>query len=80
MIGEDGSVEDKLLVGVDLLLDVEVIGHEWVPVVECVKLRGNTILVLELLIEEQLRVKLELEVVATQVLHIVFDDNFDGLT
>lgn len=50
------------------------------PVVECVKLSSNTVLVLELLVEKQLWVKLQLEVITTQVLYIVFNHNLNGFS
>lgn len=48
VVDDNGGVEDKLLVGVDFLLDVEVLGHERMPVVERVELGGDAVLVLEL--------------------------------
>jgi len=80
MVGHHRRVEDKLLVAVHLLLDVERLGHQRVPVVQGVELGGDAVLVLETLVEQQLRVKLELEVVAAQVLHVVLDHDLDGLT
>lgn len=80
MLGHDGGVEDKLLVAVICLLDVETIGHQRVPVVKGVELRRDAVLVLEALVKEQLGVKLEFEVIATQMLHVVLDHDFDGLT
>lgn len=50
------------------------------PVVQGVELRCNAVLVLETLVEEQLRIKLEFKVIATQMLHVVFNNNLDGLT
>lgn len=50
------------------------------PVVQGVELRCDAVLVLEALVEEQLGIKLEFEVIATQMLHIVFNHNLDGLT
>lgn len=73
-------VEDELFVAVLLLLDVKTVGHQWVPVVQGVEFRCDAVLVLETLLEQQLRVKLEIEVIAAQVLHVVFDHNFDGLS
>lgn len=73
-------VKDELLVAVLLLLDVETVGHQRVPVVQGVELGCDAVLVLETLLEQQLWVKLELEMVAAQVLDIVFDYNLDGLS
>lgn len=72
-------VKDKLFVAVLLPLDVKTVGHQWVPVVQGVEFGRDAVLVLEPLFEQQLRVKLELEVIAAQVLDVVFDHNLDGL-
>lgn len=77
--GHHRVVEDKLLVAVFLVLDVEAVGHQRVPVVQRVELGRDAVLVLETRLEQQLRVKLELEVVAAQVLDVVFYHNLDGL-
>lgn len=79
MLGHYGGVEDKLFIAVILPLNVETIRHQRVPVVQGVELRCNAVLVLEALVEEQLGVKLELEVIPAQVLHVVLDHNLDGL-
>ena len=57
MVRDYGIVEEKLLVAVDLLLDVESIRHQGMPVVEGVELRRDTVLVLEALVEQQFRVE-----------------------
>lgn len=73
-------VKDKLFVAVLLLLDVKTVRHQRVPVVQGVEFGCDAVLVLETLLEQQLRVKLELEVIAAQVLDVVFDHNLDGLS
>lgn len=80
MLGQNRVVKHKLVVAVDLVLDLKVVGHQRVPVIQSAEFRCDAVLVLEALIEEKLRVKLELEVVATQVLNIVLNHDFDGLT
>lgn len=80
MLSHYSGVEDKLLITVIFLLNVESIRHQWVPVVQGVELGCNAVLVLEALVEEQLGVKLELEVISAQVLHVVLDNNLDGLS
>lgn len=80
MLGHYGGVEDKLFIAVVFLLNLEGVRHQGVPVVQGVELRCNAVLVLELLAEQQLGVKLELEVIAAQVLHVVLDHNLDGLS
>lgn len=79
VLDEDGVVVEELLVAVFLVFDLEAVRQQGVPVIECVEFGCNAVLVLELLIEKQLRVELEFEVVATQVLHVVFDHNLDRL-
>lgn len=79
VLSHDRRVEDELFVVVFFLLDVESVRHQRVPVVQGVELGRDAVLVLEALVEQQLGVELELEVVATQVLHVVLDDNLDGL-
>lgn len=79
MLDEDGVVVQELLVVVLLVFDLEAVRQQGVPVIECVEFGCDAVLILELLVEQQLRVELEFEVVATQVLHIVFDHNLDSL-
>lgn len=79
MAGHHGVVEDKLLVAVFRLLDVKAVGHQRVPVVQRVEFGRDAVLVLEALLEQQLRVKLELEMIAAQVLDVVFYHNLNGL-
>lgn len=73
-------VKDELFVAVLLLLDVKTVGHQWVPVIQGVEFGCDAVLVLEILLEQQLWVKLELEMIAAQVLDVVFDHNLDGLS
>lgn len=80
VLSHDRSVEDKLLVAVICLLNVETIRHQRVPVIKGVELRCNAVLVLEALVKEQLRIKLQFEVIATEMLHVVLNHDFDGLT
>lgn len=79
MLGHHSGVEDKLFVAVIPLLNVETVRHQRMPVVQGVELGCDAVLVLEALVEQQLRVELEFEVISTQVLNIVLDHNFDGL-
>lgn len=80
MLQHDGVVVEELLEGVLLVVDVEGVRQQWVPVVQGVELSCDAVLVLEPLVEEQLRVKLQLEVVPTQVLHVVLYNNLDCLS
>lgn len=80
MLQHDGVVVEELLEGVLLVMDLEGVRQQWVPVVEGVELGCDAVLVLKPLVEQQLRVKLQLEVVPTQVLHIILYNNLDCLS
>lgn len=80
MLQHDGVVVEELLEGVLLVMDLEGVRQQWVPVVEGVELSCNAVLVLKPLVEQQLRVKLQLEVVPTQVLHIILYNDLDCLS
>lgn len=79
MVHQYGGVEQELLIAVVLGAHREGVGHERVPVVEMVELQGDAVLVLELDAEQQLWVELELQEVAAQLLHVLLDDDLDGL-
>lgn len=79
IVHQHGGVEQELLVAVVLGAHLEGVRHERVPVVEMVELHGNAVLVLELDAEQQLRVELELQEVAAQLLHVLLDHDLDGL-
>lgn len=76
----DGVVVEELLESVFLVMDLEGVGQKRVPVVESVEFGCNAVLVLKSLVEQQLRIELEFEVVAAQVLHIVLDNDLDCLS
>lgn len=80
VLRHDRGVEEELLVAVDLILDMEVIGHERVPVVKGVKLGRDPVLVLETMVKQELWIKFKLKVVGAQVLHVFLNDNLDGFT
>lgn len=80
MPDENGVVVEKLFEVVLLVLDVKGVGQQRMPVIKYVELCRDAVLVLELFAEEQLGVKLEFEMIAAQVLHIVFYHNLDGLS
>lgn len=80
MLCDYGVVEEKLGVCIDLVLNLKHVRHQRVPVVQRVEFRCDTVLILEPLAEEELRVELELEVVATQVLNVFLNDDFNCLT
>lgn len=80
MLCHYGVVEEKLGVCIDLVLDLKRVRHQRVPVVQRVELRCDAVLILEPLAEEELRVKLKLQVVAAQVLNVILNHDFDGLT
>lgn len=80
MFQHNGVVVEKLLECVLLVMDLECVRQKRVPVVESVEFSRNSVLVLKSLVEQQLRIKLEFEVVATQVLHIVLNNDLDCLS
>lgn len=80
VVGEDRGVEYELRVVNLFSSDVETVRHERVPVVKLIKLHSNAVLVLELWGEQQRGIKVELQPVTTQMLHIVLDHNTNGLT
>lgn len=79
IVSQHRRVEEKLLVIVGFVLDVKYIWHKRVPVVKGVELRCDPVLVLETFTEEKFRIKFELQVVAAQMLHVIFDYDFDRL-
>ena len=79
MLYDELRVEHVVLEGVHLPADVEAVGHEGVPVVQMVELRGNPVLVLERLAEQELGSEQELVVVAAEVLDVVLYDDLDRL-
>lgn len=73
-------VVEELLESVLLVMYLESVRQKWVPVVESIEFSCNSVLVLKSLVEQQLRIELEFEVVATQVLHVVLNNNLDCLS
>lgn len=80
VVREDGGVVEELLVRQLVSVDDEAVGHERVPVVEVAELQSDAVPVLEVGIEEQGGVELQLQHVAAEVLHVLLDHYFDGLT
>lgn len=80
VVCEDGGIVEELRVGDLSSVNKETVRHEWVPVVQLVKLHRDAILVLELCVEEQGWIELQLQVVAAQVLHVVFDHDPNSFT
>ena len=71
MFDDELGVEDEVADVVHGAADVELVGHQRVPVVEVVELHVDAVLVLERLAEQHLGLEHQLEVVVTQMLHIV---------
>lgn len=80
VVGEDRGVENELRVVNVLSIDLEAVRHERVPVVKLTELHRNPVLVLKLWGEQQRGIKVELQPVTAQMLHIVLDHNTNGLT
>lgn len=76
---EERCVVKKLRVGDVISVDEKAVGHQRVPVVEVAELHGDTVAVLETLIEEQGGIELQLQQVTAQLLHVLFNDNVDDL-
>lgn len=77
MLQHYGVVVEELLESVLLVMYLESVRQKWVPVVESIEFSCNSVLVLKSLVEQQLRIKLEFEVVATQVLYIVLNNDLN---
>lgn len=75
VVDKEGIVVEKLGVWDVFFIDKEAVRHQGVPVVKVDKLHSNAIAVLELLFEEQGGIKLQLEQITAQLLHIFF--NYD---
>lgn len=73
-------VVEELLKSVLLVMYLKSVRQKWVPVVQGIEFSCNSVLVLESLVEQKLRIELEFEVVATQVLHVIFNNNLDCLS
>lgn len=58
-MGEYGGVEHEISIRDLGSVNKKAVGHEWMPVVELIKLQGNAVLVLELGVKEQGRIKLQ---------------------
>lgn len=80
VVCEDGGVVEKLLVRQLVSVDDKGVGHQRVPVVEVAELQSDAVPVLEVGIEEQGGIELQLQHVAAEVLHVLLDHYFYGLT
>lgn len=80
VVCEDGGVVQELLVRQLVSIDDEAVRHQRVPVVEVGELQGDTVPVLEVGIKEQGGIELQVQQVAAEVLHVLLDHYFYGLT
>ena len=62
---------------VDSSINIECLGHEWVPVVEMVEFNIDPVVILEGFIEKHLGLVKEQKVVVGQVLDVVFNSKFE---
>lgn len=76
---DDGGVVDELGVGDIVSINEEAVRHQWVPVVKVAELQSDAVTVLDALIEKQRGIERQLEEIATQMLHILFDYDVDYL-
>ena len=67
------NVEHQLLHGVGRVGHSQGIGHERMPMIEMIEFHVNAIVVLEIGAFQQTRFVLQLELVAAQVMQVVFD-------
>ncbi len=77
---ENRSVEEELRVEQFISVYEEAVGHQGVPVVELAELQRDTVTVLELGVKQQGGIKLQLQLVSTEVLHILLYHYLYGLT
>lgn len=76
VVGEHGVVEEELLVRQLVSVDEEAVGHQGVPVVQLTELQSDAVPVLEAGVEQQGGIKLQLQQVPTEVLHVLLDHYF----
>ena len=80
VVCEDRRVEDELWVRQLVSINKEAVGHQGVPVVELAELQSNAVAVLKLGVKQHGGIKLQLQQVSTEVLHVLLYHDFDGLT
>lgn len=78
-VHEEGRVVNELGVQDFMSIDEKAVRHQWVPVVEVAELQSDAVAVLETLFEEQRGIKLQLQQITAQMLHILFDYDVDYL-
>lgn len=76
---DDGGVVQELGVGDIVSINEEAVRHQWVPVVKVAELQSDAVTVLDTLIEKQRGIERQLEEIAAQMLHILFDYDVDYL-
>lgn len=80
VVHEDGGVVQELGVWDFISVNEKAVWHQRVPVVEMAELQGDAVSVLETHVEEQGGVIGQLQMVATQVLHVLLYNDVDYLT
>lgn len=68
---EHRRVEEELWVGELVPVDEEAVRHQGVPVVQVAELQSDAVPVLERGVKQEGRVKLQMQQVSTEVLHVL---------
>lgn len=71
VVRENRSVEEELRVRQFISVNKEAVRHQRVPVVELAELQRDTVPILEVGVKQQGGIKLELQQVSTEVLHVL---------
>lgn len=71
VVCENRRVEDELRVRQFISINEEAVWHQRVPVVELAELQSDTVAILEVGVKEQGGIKLQLQQVSTEVLHVL---------
>lgn len=80
VVREDGRVKEKLRVRHFISIYEEAVRHQRMPVVQLAELQCDSVSILEGSVKQQRWIKLQLQHVATEVLYILLDHDFDRLT
>jgi len=80
VVCENRRVEKELCVCELVSVYMEAVRHQRVPVVELAELQRDAVAILEVTVEQQRGVKLQLQKVATEVLHVLLYHDSDCLT
>ena len=77
MLDCDLRVKHEIIYWINGSTDVVLIGIEWVPVVNVIKLQVDAIVIVEILSKEKFRFVDKFEIVVGQVVDVIYDDNLN---